>query len=97
MSAQTVYVWGYVGPGVTVSLFIHGYGADEFVAFDVHAQRSPSRPGAFKPQVTVDTSRVGEHVDGTLAHWIVVTNTSTSDGAPPTPVVTVTRLRLPLT
>jgi len=41
---------GYVGPGATVSLFIHGHGADEFVAFDVHAQRSPSRPGALKPR-----------------------------------------------
>jgi hypothetical protein len=91
------YTFGFVAPGATVGIFLHGFPRDQFAALDVRAQRSPSRPGAFTPEAIVDISHVVQHVDGTLAHVIRVTNVSTSAGAVPAPIVDVAVSQSPLT
>lgn len=89
MSAFIGFSFGFVEPGATVGVYLHGFPADQFAGIDVRARHSPSRPGAFVPSVIVDAREVGEATDGTLAHTIFVTNTSVSNGAAPIPVVDV--------
>ena len=96
MAAFIGFTFGFVSPGATVGVFLHGFPPGQFAAIDVRAQRSPSRPGAFIPSVDVEARTVGEHVNGTLAHTIRVTNKSTSTGAPPTPVVSIAVLLQPM-
>lgn len=96
MPAFVGFTFGFVEPGATVGIFLHGFPEGQFAALDVRAQRSPSRPGAFDPIIDVDTDTCAEHVDGTLAHTIWVTNKSVSHGAAPIPVVTVAVLLEPL-
>jgi hypothetical protein len=95
MPAFIGFTFGLVSPGATVGVYLHGFPPNQFAAIDVRAQRSPSRPTAFQPIIEVDTRRVAEHVDGTLAHEIWVTNKSTGS-APPTPFVNVAVLLEPL-
>ena len=96
MTAFIGFSFGFVEPGATVGIYLHGFPANQFAGIDVRAQRSPSRPGAFQPAVDVDTRGVAEHVDGTLAHTIWVTNKSVSTGAPPIPVVNIAVFLEPL-
>jgi len=86
------YSFGFLAPGQTVGISLHGFSLNEVVAIDVHAYRSGARPGAFFPSVDLAVHNVGQHVDNTLLHTIWVTNVSTSDGAPPIPVIDVTIL-----
>jgi hypothetical protein len=90
------FSFGFVEPGATVSVYLHGFPTDQFAGVDVQAGRSPSRPGAFTPIVAVDAHTVGLDADGTNFHTIQVTNNSVSNGAPPTPVVSVAVLLQPL-
>jgi hypothetical protein len=90
------FSFGFLAPGAQAGVYLHGFPPDQFAAIEVRAQRSPSRPGAFTPSVDVDARAVGEATDGTLAHSIVVTNRSTSNGALPAPVVTVAVFLEPL-
>jgi hypothetical protein len=83
------YSFGFVEPNATVGVYLHGFDPNSFACLDVRAQASYARPGAFQPAITVDTTNVAEHVDGTLAHIVRVTNMSISNGAPPIPVVNV--------
>jgi hypothetical protein len=96
MAAFIGFTFGFVAPGATVSVYLHGFPPGQFAAIEVRAQRSPTRPGAFVPNIDVDTRTVGEATDGSLAHTIVVTNKSTSTGAAPTPVVSVAVLLQPM-
>ena len=86
------YSFGFLAPGQTVGISLHGFSPNEVVAIDIHAYRSSARPGAFFPSVNLDAHNVGQHVDNTLFHTIWVTNVSTSDGAPPAPMIDVTIL-----
>lgn len=90
------FSFGFVEPGATVSVYLHGFPTDQFAGIDVQAVRSPARPGAFNPVVVVDASTVGQHVDGTIFHTIRVTNNSVSTGALPAPVVNVAVFLQPL-
>ena len=88
MAAFIGYSFGFVEPGATVGVYLHGFPLDQYAGIDVRAQRSPARPTAFQPVIDVDTHTVAQHVDDTLAHIIQVTNRSTGN-APPIPVVNV--------
>lgn len=96
MTAFVGYSFGFVEPGATVGIYLHGFPSDQFGGIDVRAQHSPARPSAFQASVDVDAHAVAEHVDGTLAHTIWITNTSVSNGAPPVPVVNVAVFLEPL-
>ena len=89
MVAYIGYVFGLLEPDERTGVFLHGFPADQAVALDVQARRSPSFPGAFIPNVEVVDHSTGEHVDGTLFHSIDIHNISTSTGAPPKPVVSL--------
>jgi len=89
MVAYISYVFGQLEPDERTGVFLHGFPADQAIALDVRAERSPSFPGAFIPSVEIDAHVAGEHVDGTLFHTIYVHNTSTSTGAAPKPVVSL--------
>ena len=89
MSAFIGYSFGFIEPGATVGVYLHGFPVDQFASIDVRAVQSPARPSAFQASADVQLPSVAQHVDGTLAHTIIVTNTSVSNGAPPTPVVNV--------
>lgn len=90
MVAYGAYFFGLLEPDGRTGVFLHGFPTDQAIAVDVQARRSPSFPGAFIPNVEVVGHSTGEHVDGTLFHTIDIHNLSTSTGAPPRPVVTVT-------
>ena len=83
------YSFGFVAPGATVGVYLHGFPVNQFAGIDVRPTAAPSRPTAFFPSIDIDAHTVSQHVDGTLAHTVFVTNKSTSNGAPPTPVVDV--------
>jgi len=89
MAAFIGYSFGFVEPGATVGVYLHGFPANQYAGIDVRAQRASSRPGAFQPVIDVEAKTMAEHVDGTLAHTIFVTNKSVSNGAAPIPVVTI--------
>lgn len=91
-TAFTGYSFGFIEPGQTVGVYLHGFPLNDFAAIDVHVYRSTARPGAFGPSADIDAHSVGQHVDFTLFHSIWVTNTSTSNGAAPIPVADVTVL-----
>lgn len=96
MVAFIGFSFGFVEPGATVGVYLNGFPANQFAGIDVRAQRSPARPGAFQPVIDVEAKTMAEHVDGTLAHTIWVTNKSTSNGAAPIPVVNIAVLLEPL-
>jgi hypothetical protein len=89
MAAFIGYSFGLLEPGATVGVYLHGFPANQFAGIDVRAQRSPSFPTAFQPVIDVEAKTMAEHVDGTLAHTIIVANKSVSHGAAPKPVVTI--------
>src|SRR3954466_13915904 len=90
MVAYTAYVFGLLEPDERPGVFLHGFPTARAIARAGQAQRSPSFPGAFIPNVEVVGHSTGEHVDGTLFHTIDIHNISTSTGAVPRPFVTVT-------
>lgn len=86
-TAFVAYRFGFLSPGATVGVYLHGFSPDWFAAYCVTPFRSPSRPGAFFPQVELRVGPVSIAADGTIAREAQVTNQSVSNGAPPTPVV----------
>jgi hypothetical protein len=94
MTAFVGYSWIYIGPGATVGVYLHGFPTGQFAGIDIQAGQG-NRPG-FQPAVDFTAQSVAEHVDGTLAHTIIVTNKSVSNGGPPTPVVNVVVLLEPI-
>jgi hypothetical protein len=95
-SAFIGYSFGFIEPGATLSVYLHGFPFDQFAAIDVQPAISSARPGDFSPVIDVDSHTVAIHSDGTRAHIIQVTNRSTSNGALPSPVVNVAVLLQPL-
>jgi hypothetical protein len=89
MVAFIFFSFGFVEPGTTVGVYLHGFPANQFAAIDVRAQRSSARPGAFQPVIDVVAKTMAEHVDGTLAHTIIIANKSVSQGAAPIPMVNI--------
>ncbi len=94
MTAFVGFSWSYIGPGATVGVYLHGFPTGQFAAIDIQPSTG-NRPG-FQPVVDFTDQTVAEHVDGTLAHTIFVTNKSVSNGGPPTPFVNVVVLLEPI-
>ena len=74
MAAWREYRWDYIGPGAGVSVFIHGYSANEAVAYS--AVVYPLQGDAYFPlgHINMSDGEVFQHVDGTVARKIYVQN-----------------------
>lgn len=82
--ALVAYNFTYMAPGQTVSLFVHGFSDNDFATFCV-TPGSANRPG-FQPRARVAMEDAVPFF-GTIGRTAVVTNTSVSNGGPPTPAV----------
>ena len=76
MSATKEFFFESIAPGMTASVFIHGYADDEAVAYSLvpfeHVREPFGGPPLLVVSLTVgDTQR---HVDGTVARTISVHN-----------------------
>jgi hypothetical protein len=87
MQAWIGYSFGFILPGQTVGLYLHGFDPEKFWALDLQVTRSDARPGAFNPSASLTVQAVDQHVDGSKAYTLTVANRSTSTGAEPAPVV----------
>jgi hypothetical protein len=90
--ALVAYRFGFLSPGATVGVYLHGFSPDWFVAYCVTPFRSPARPGAFFPEVELRVGSVSIASDGTIARKAFVTNQSVSNGALPSPAVNLNAL-----
>jgi hypothetical protein len=73
-TAFTGYSFGFVAPGQTVGVDLHGFPLNVFAAIDVHVYQTSIVTGT---NADVDVHSLGQHIDGTLFHTIWVTNTTT--------------------
>jgi hypothetical protein len=74
MAAWREFRWDYIGPGASVSVYIHGYSANETVVYS--AVVYPLEGDAYIPlgHVNLTQTEVYQHVDGTVAHKVYVQN-----------------------
>lgn len=82
--ALVAYSWTYIAPGGSVGLFLHGFSADQFATFCI-TPSSGNRPG-FEPRAQLTIEEVVPFF-GTIGRSTRITNTSVSNGGPPTPAV----------
>jgi hypothetical protein len=76
MAAHIVYTFNSIAPGVTTSVFIHGYPNKEAVSYSAVIYNQPG-PGVLFPQAHVTLTQ-GETfrwiVDGTIGRKVYITN-----------------------
>ena len=77
MAASVEFSWAYIAEGATVSVFIHGYGIDEFVAYCIRTRDTvwfPGLPGVPRAIASFSLGNTSIHVDLTVARTVFVTN-----------------------
>ena len=79
MSAQIEYTFDSIAPGVTTSVFIHGYSPVEAVTYCILPRDLTWFPDLPRSPNAVASYSIGDtsiHVDNTIARKVFVTNNS---------------------
>jgi hypothetical protein len=81
MAVRKDYFFHSISPGVTASVFIHGYTTDEAVAYSVIPFENARDPFGGTPflSVALSVGNTERHVDGTVARTVFVHNNAFSN------------------
>jgi len=76
-TVSALYQWDNISPNETVSLFIHGYATTDFAAYTIIPALDSNEPsGAVQVMAQMTNGVSSVHVDGTIAHTVIVQNQS---------------------
>jgi hypothetical protein len=76
MAIKTEYFFSHIAPGIAQSVFIHGYGAREFISYSMIIDLADIPTiGDGRATLTVGETIDWASVDGTIGRIVTVTNT----------------------